>query len=152
MHVMISSQALTEQDRISRLLSAFLTGRNERTIRAYGADLDDFSQYLGAANIDAASRILLSSLPGDTNAMVLGYRSHLVARELSPATINRRLAALRSLVKLGRTLGVISWTLDFSNLKAQAYRDTKGPGRPAVRMMMDHCRENRTSFLNPVEK
>ena len=85
-----------ETDSVRRLLSAFLSGRNERTIRAYGADLDDFSQYLGALDIDAASRILLSSLPGDANAMVLGYRSHLVDRELSPATINRRLAALRS--------------------------------------------------------
>ena len=31
-----SSQALTAQDHILRLLSAFLSGRNERTIRAYG--------------------------------------------------------------------------------------------------------------------
>ena len=84
MHVMISTTALSEQDRIRRLLSAFLSGRNPRTIAAYGADLDDFGRYLGAADIDAASRILLSSLPGDANAMVLGYRSHLVGRELSP--------------------------------------------------------------------
>ncbi len=60
-------------------------------------------------------------------------------RELAPATINRRLAALRSLVKMGRMLGVIVWTLEVPNLKAQAYRDTKGPGRPAVRAMMERC-------------
>jgi integrase/recombinase XerC len=59
--------------------------------------------------------------------MVLGYRSHLVDRKLSPATINRRLAALRSLVKLGRTLGVITCTLEVPNLKAQAYRDDLPP-------------------------
>jgi integrase/recombinase XerC len=37
-------------------------------------------------------------------------------------------------------LGVITWALEIPNLKAQSYRDTKGPGRPAVRAMMEHCR------------
>ena len=44
-----SSQMLTEQDRINRLLAAFLSGRNPRTIAAYGADLDDFRRFLDAA-------------------------------------------------------------------------------------------------------
>ena len=52
MHLLVSNQALSEQDRIRRLLDAFLSGRNPRTIAAYGADLADFSRYLGAADID----------------------------------------------------------------------------------------------------
>ena len=45
-------------------------------------------------------------------ALVLDYRTALVARELAPATVNVRLAALRSLVKLARTLGLVPWTLE----------------------------------------
>jgi hypothetical protein len=37
--------------------------------------------------------------------MALGYRAHMTERKLAPATIGRRLAALRSVVKLARTLG-----------------------------------------------
>jgi integrase/recombinase XerC len=46
---------------------------------------------------------------------------------------NRRLAALRSLVKLANTLGLVSWTLAVENVKAQAYRDTRGPGLEAYK-------------------
>ena len=49
-------------------------------------------------------------------------------RGLQAATINRRLAALRSLVKLANTLGLVPWTLAVENVKTQAYRDTRGPG------------------------
>jgi integrase/recombinase XerC len=52
----------------------------------------------------------------------------MTACRLQAATINRRLAALRSLVKLTNTLGLVSWTLAVENVKAQAYRDTRGPG------------------------
>ena len=48
------------------------------------------------------------------------YRAHLQDRKLSPATINRRLAALRSLVKLARTLGLVTWGLEVEGLRSQA--------------------------------
>jgi hypothetical protein len=43
--------------------------------------------------------------------MALAYRSHLMDRDLAAITINRRLTALRSMIKLGRTLGLVPWTL-----------------------------------------
>jgi integrase/recombinase XerC len=45
------------------------------------------------------------------------------------------LAALRSLVKLARTLGLVPWTLEVEGVKAEGYRDTKGPGAEGVRRL-----------------
>jgi integrase/recombinase XerC len=58
-------------------------------------------------------------------------------RKLQAATINRRLAAIRSLVKLSRTLGMVPWSLEVENLKVHAYRDTRGPGRQGFRLLIE---------------
>ena len=55
----------------------------------------------------------------------------------APATINRRLAALRSLVKLARTLGLIPWVLEVDGLRTEAYRDTRGPGQAGFRKLLE---------------
>ena len=89
------------------LIETFLQGRTSETRRAYGQDLQDFAAFLGAPDIDAAARTLLSQEPGTANLIVLEYRTHLSERELSPSTINRRLASLRSLVKMARTIGLV---------------------------------------------
>jgi len=59
-----------------------------------------------------------------------------VDRSLAAATVNRRLAAVRSLVRLARTLGMVPWTLEVPSVKAEAYRDTAGPGTAAVRRIL----------------
>jgi integrase/recombinase XerC len=40
-------------------------------------------------------------------------------------------------VKLARTLGRIPWSLDVDSVKAQPYRDTRGPGRAGFRRLVD---------------
>jgi integrase/recombinase XerC len=57
-------------------------------------------------------------------------------RELAAITINRRLTALRSMIKLARTLGIIPWTLEIQGLKTEGYRDTRGPGRNGFRALL----------------
>lgn len=121
----------------AELVAAFLAGRNARTLLAYRADLESFRAFVGAPTLDAAAAGLLGGSHGEANARGLAYRTHLVERGLQSATINRRLAALRSLVTLARTLGQVPWTLEVSNLKAERYRDTRGPGRAGVRLLLD---------------
>jgi hypothetical protein len=47
---------------LSRLLEAFLAGRNERTLAAYRADLEGFRAFLGAATVGEASAFSLGRM------------------------------------------------------------------------------------------
>jgi integrase/recombinase XerC len=119
-----------------RLIEAFLAGRNESTLRAYRADLEDFRTFTGATTPNDAAHRLIGVSHGEANGLALAYRADMVERGLQAATINRRLAALRSLVRLANTLGMVPWSLTVANVKAQAYRDTRGPGRDGFRSML----------------
>jgi integrase/recombinase XerC len=121
----------------SNLVDSFLAGRSPRTFEAYRQDLQDFARFLGQDNPEDAARILLAYGKGRANETAHAYRAALLERKLSPATINRRLAALRSLVKLSRLFGVVEFSLDVESVKSQGYRDTRGPGRAGVRLLLD---------------
>src|SRR6266851_3103573 len=86
----------------ARLLHAFLNGRETETITAYRQDLEDFQTFIQDPSLEQATSVLLARGPGEANALALDYKAHLMGRSLSANTINRRLTALRSLVKLGR--------------------------------------------------
>src|SRR6516165_11835539 len=131
-----SPAALDPSSAAARLLTAFFNGRKAETIKAYQADLDDFRAFLKSATLEQAAHLLLASNLGQANAIVLDYKAHLLGRQLTPATINRRLAALRSLVKLARTVGLIPWKLEVEGMKSEGYRDTRGPGRIGFRDML----------------
>ena len=126
---------LTFRPDLSRLLDAFFAGRNERTLAAYRADLEDFTAFTGAATVGEASSRLLSVSHGEANATALAYKAFMVDRGLQAATINRRLAALRSLVKLANTLGLVAWTLAVENVKSQAA--DSGDGGQAFHLKAD---------------
>lgn len=123
-------------DKAAALVQAFLSGRNQLTIRAYRQDLEDFAAFLTVAGIDDAARGLLSQSPGDANALALGYRTRLVERGLQAASINRRLSALRAMVRLARVLGIVSWSLEVKNLRAESYRDLRGPSPAALKRVL----------------
>ena len=128
--------ALDPSSAVSHLLAAFWRGRRIETIKAYQADLEDFRAFVQASTLDQAASLLLTRGLAQANAIALDYKAHLMELHLSPATINRRLAALRSLVKLARTLGLIPWKLEVEGMKSEGYRDTRGPGRQGFHQML----------------
>jgi integrase/recombinase XerC len=128
--------AATPAYQTAELLTAFFSGRSPHTIAAYRADLGDFAAFVRANTVEAAAGRLLAQSNGAANGMALAWRSHLVGLGRSPATINRRLSALRAVVALARTLGLITWGLDIKNLRAEAYRDTRGPERKGVQALL----------------
>ncbi len=125
----------------AQLVEAFLAGRKATTLQAYRQDLEDFRAFVGTAATADAAAVLLANGHGAANGLGLAYRAALVDRGLAPATVNRRLAALRSLVALAGTLGLVPWRLEVANVKSEAYRDTRGPGRTGVRALLDELDE-----------
>jgi integrase/recombinase XerC len=120
----------------ARLLAAFFAGRSGATLRSYAGDLRDFASFCRSPTPEDAVALLLARGPGPANELALHYKAHIVGRKLAANTVNRRLAALRSLVKLGRTLGLVGWTLEVEGVSARAYRDTSGPGVAVFRRLL----------------
>lgn len=118
------------------VLAAFLDGKSKGTLIAYKQDLDAFRAFLGFDSVGAAAELLLRQEQGKANALVISFVNELKAQKKSAATINRRLAALRSLVKLARVVGLVSFTLDVAGVPDESYRDTRGPGREGVKKLL----------------
>lgn len=123
---------------LEALMAAFLAGRSAQTLRAYAGDLAAFADFVGCGQQDAA-RLLLGSGHGAANLLAMDYRAALLGRKLAPATINRRLAALRALVKMANRLGLVAWALEVDGVKSQAYRETRGPGQTGAAALLQAC-------------
>ncbi len=101
--------------------------RSPATRRAYKSDLVDF---FGEDPAPEVVRVFVGQAPPLIAQRLVLYREGMRSRTpaLAPATINRRLAAVRSLLKMSYRLG-LSQT-DGRNLvdgeKSKAYRDTRG--------------------------
>ena len=132
--------ALTE-DKLGQLVTGFFAGLKGTTLRAYQQSIEDFRQFTGAESTDGAAKLLLSQGHGEANHLVLSYRANMIERELSAATVNARLSAVRSLVACARTIGLVGWTLDVKNVKSKPYRDTRGPGAKGYRMLVGKVNE-----------
>jgi integrase/recombinase XerC len=109
------------------LIERWKEGRSPQTLRAYANDLQTFATWMKTQSVGAAVSALLSIDQGEANELVRSYRSALIDKGVAPATINRRLSSLRSLVALGKEFGYVSFDLATKNVRAEAYRDTRGP-------------------------
>lgn len=86
--------------------------------------------FLFVAGCSPTSELVLEFLRLEQHhavALVLKYKAHLVNKQLSEATVNRRLSAIKSLTWMGRKLGMCNYTLeDVKGEKVESYRDTTG--------------------------
>jgi integrase/recombinase XerC len=140
----LTSQSPTSTDPIEQIVTDFFCSHKDATLRTYRQALNDFRHFLGVDHINQAASVLLSRGSGPANHLVLQYRNDLAERKLSRATINLRLAALRSLTRLGRTVGLITWSLEIRNLRDESYRDCSGPGTDGVRRLLERAGSHRS--------
>lgn len=110
----------------NELLRLFLSGKSKHTLKAYSQDLQDFIAFSSRSSNEVIQKFFKSQSYAYKTA--IEYRSHLIERKLAPATINRRLASLRSFTKLARKIGLVQWSLEIESIKTHRYKDTQGPG------------------------
>lgn len=133
----------------AELLDTWWNSRSERTNRAYKQDIESFrkwlqhSEGLHAETVDQASQMLLSAGQGTANRLAQGFQNHLRDSGKAPTSINRTLSALKSMVKQANLLGMVPWSLTVTRMKAQSYRDTKGPGLHNYRRMLEMCKDRK---------
>ena len=127
--------------RVAEIIETFLASRSELTRRAYSADLAAFAAHIGAPSPGAALARLLALGQGVAFVIVTCYKAALYERGLSPATVNRRLASLRSLVKFCRAAGLVTWALEVPDVKGERRRDTRGPSRDVIQAALISCRQ-----------
>ncbi len=134
-----SSLALAAQER--DLMAELLADkRSPNTRTAYAKDLRDFFGF--AAGVAEPTPELVAEFLSlerlQALALVLRYKAHLRnERGLKEATVNRRLAALKSLVNFAGRLGKCHYTLsDVKGEKVVRYRDTRGISQESYRRML----------------
>lgn len=121
---------------VEMLVRDFLSAHKPTTIRAYEHDLRDFAARSGVDSPTEALRLLLLHGQGPANRVAFQYRTALIQAGLAPATVNRRLSALRSLTEFAAWVGVIPWVLRVRHVEHRAFKDTAGPGRAGVAKLL----------------
>jgi integrase/recombinase XerC len=114
-----------DQDILAELLR---DKRSPNTRRTYAKGLRDF--FLTMIEREPTPQEIawfLSLKRFEAISLVLRYRAELLERGLAPASINVRLAAVKSLVNYARKIGKCEYSLeDVEGLRAETYRDTTG--------------------------
>jgi integrase/recombinase XerC len=123
--------AVTTQE----VIFAFLRRNNENTRLAYEKELRRFCEWLDVDSFDEGAAALFSSGVGRANQIVFTFQQDLVER-FAPSTVNRAMAAIRSMTKVARLLGLISWDIEVPNVKSEKYKDTAGPGMDGYRKIL----------------
>jgi len=133
----------SERDLVAELLA---DKRSLNTRLAYARDLKDFFRVVAASSPTPA--IVAEFLGLDRFAaisLVLKYKAALIEKGLKEATVNRRLAAIRSLVDYARVIGKCDYTLtDIRGERIKSYRDTTGISAQAFKKVLNTC--NRTTL------
>ena len=124
----------------SALIGHWLAGRSPTTVAEYSRDLSDFARRTGSADAASAVGRLLACRPGEANAMVLTYRNVLIEEGYAAATVNRRLASIRSVVALGQTLGLVEWSIGIEGIRPEPRRDVRGPDKAARKKLWRELR------------
>ena len=108
----------------------------KREHRAYAREIAIFAAFAGHEDPAAAVAQFLALEDGQAHAVADKWRADKIERELSPASVNRSMSAMNSLVSYARRVGLTKLRLEAKGVKSKAYRDTRGPGVRGVQSML----------------
>ncbi len=132
------SQLAANQDILAEVLA---DKRSPETRRAYAKDLKDFFATIAESEptpAKVAEFLQLSKY--EARVLVLRYKQGLIEKGLKEATVNRRLAAIKSLVTYAYQIGKCNYSLaEVKGEKVKAYRDTTGISPEAFKGMLGLC-------------
>ena len=129
MRELSSPVELTGADR--DYIDAALPGLHAPTRATYARDLVRFSSFFdrdAGGRLEVLDRFLALDAPA-AHAVTWNFREQMMREELGPATINRRLSALRAFCKRAQQTGRIVWSLEVPGLDpppAKLYLVTPG--------------------------
>ena len=135
---------------VQTALDLWLSGfASENTRRAYRKEIEAFTAFAGWDDGAEAVVHFLALDDGQAHAVADKWRAEKIARGLSPASVNRSMAALNSLVGSARRHGITTLRLEAKGVKSRPYRDTKGPGLRGVQAILavatDHTRPEKAA-------
>jgi integrase/recombinase XerC len=115
--------------------------RSEATREGYAKDLKDF--FKSVFDSEPTQQLvgdLLALQKPEAITLVLRYKAGLIQRQLAENTVNRRLAAIKSLVTFAKLRGLIDWDLsEIRGEPSQAYRDTTGIAPEQFSRVLEQC-------------
>lgn len=136
---------------IAELLRLFLEQHKEKTRQAYDASLSEFAAFAGIPVVSRLPVWLIDEGGRGVNLKLGAWKMHLKTKN-APNTVNRKLAALRSLLRWLRALDLISWTVEIKSLAAQNVRRTEGPGVEALGRVLGFLQKKKNNLALPYPK
>ena len=121
------------------ILSDWLASkRNKGTRREYKKELRKFFLFACARQLTATLVMQFLQMERFSAAtLVLRYKAELIDRGLKEASVNRSIAAIKSLVNYAYGVGQCTWTLaDIKSEKVEPYRDTTGIDSETFKKML----------------
>lgn len=112
----------------------WLAAHSPKTLLVYRDSMKSMAKSFAVSGEELCAQLLSSK--GQASIMVLQYKQWMVKNKAAAATVNVRLASIRSFIEFANTVGHINWRLTIKGLKDAPFRDTEGPGVDGIKAML----------------
>lgn len=119
--------------RVSQFLASWLDGLTQETRAAYLYSVTLYSRHRGEVSPESALADLVQFSKQEAASKILAWKAGLIREGKAAATINLRLSAITSCLNAAEAAGLVPWILRIPKLRAESYRDTRGPGEVTYR-------------------
>lgn len=153
-----SSEQFELPENAEQLWRLFLADKAENTRRNHETDLRCFAAFAGTSTVQEAIARLLQCSAAEANKTMISYQAWLYQVQIytpgsnpetdepdrigyAPATVNRRIYAIRSVVELARLCGLVGWQIQVKMRAPETQRDTSGCGTDGYAAILHELEE-----------